>query len=424
MTKKKPEKVLPKRSTRKKFDLPIDPEVEAWSKKLFHPVKPIIEGMKGQKSDSDISSPSDLLSDDDEASPKTLSRPFLQPDELDPDILSATDIESGYEFASGQDNLSASQVERDRGLSPRSGDRKIVRSGNDRVSDPEIETVETGIGSEIDTLSEPDIKTGTMRVPFVRGELRLPNYLFKGLLSTLSATEFVVYLWLYFLSYGFGKSSCYVSAGKIADAVNLTERTVFRMLNSLEARGLIRRASRHFLGKAGGLTFDVFLPQAENGSDPDLRSVEARSVSDNLASNKDHDHDPKRRTDHERRTIALYQDLTNNSWTPADDLQYVQIRDLPIETIELNMRLIAARAAEPVRSFAYFAKSLRSLGAQPSRTMRSERARLQEIMREVRQLHTGGRLTAADLEMAVRARCETLGIAFDKALFNDLLLRR
>ncbi|MEW6734772.1 MAG: helix-turn-helix domain-containing protein [Acidobacteriota bacterium] len=438
MTKKKPDKLQPKRSARKKFDVPIDPEIEAWSKKLFHPVKPIIDGLKEQaaaKTDSDTPeslAESDFISSTfSTISSNTNLERFSS--QYDSDFLSETVSESDTVSKSESDSMSTGDlynVEFTEGRGDRSLEVEIERSGSERKSVPDNQAVQTLIGSATDAITDPDRLSGSTTVAFVQGELRIPNYLLKGLLATLSSSEFVVYLWLYFLSYGFGKSSCYVSVGKLASAVNLTDRTVFRMLNSLEARGLIRRANRHFLGKAGGITFDVFLPETENLSATDniseterLSGNALRSVSDAATANKDHDHDLKRRTDHERKTIALYQDLTGNPWTPADDLQYVQIRDLPAEVIERNMRLIANRAAEPIRSFAYFAKSLRSQFNSPAGTRPSQR-RLQTFINEVRALHTGGRLTIADLEEAVRARCEASGVAFDKALFNELATRR
>ncbi|MBL8195131.1 MAG: hypothetical protein JNM06_15155, partial [Blastocatellia bacterium] len=81
---------------------------------------------------------------------------------------------------------------------------------------------------------------------------------------------------------------------------------------------------------------------------------------------------------------------------------------------------------DPIRSFAYFAKSLKNVdkvlanAANP----RLQRAKMQEMMRDIVHTQVGGKISVADLEEKVRLKCESLGIAFDKALFNDLVSNR
>ncbi len=450
----------PKRSARKKFDIQIDPEVDAWSKKLFHPIKPIIDGLKEQaaqkldpdfvsysdrKSAPDIKPASDFMSYSDKSTYADRSS--------DPDIMSESSFgerESNTPklFLEESDLRSINdQFSRSKDHDQRSSDRSSTlkdqpKSRSQARSELDIKS-EADFSSSVPMIeSDPEIKSDTAiisaptRVPLVRGELRIPNYVLKGLLPVLSNSEFVVYLWLYFLSYGFGKNTCYVSAGKLAGSVNLTDRTVFRALNSLETRGLIRRTNRHFLGKAGGLTFEVFLPEADNLSEPDTMSENAklsgqptksfRSDSDIMSTIKDHDHDLKKMTDHENRVMKIYQDLTSNEWTQMDRNQYEQIKDMPFETIENNMKIIVNRSPENVRSFAYFAKSLRNastlLGAKIS--PRVQRAKIRDFIQEVVNGHVGGRLAVADLEEKVRNRCEANGITFDKLVFNHLLSSR
>lgn len=474
MSRKKPERVEPRRSTRKKYDIPIDPEVAEWSKQLFHPVKPIIEGLKGlanAKNHPDIMSEADNLS---APSPLILApeaaipaNPYLDTDIMsdtatntDPDIMSDTNnFLAFWQEYSAQTSEAPSPEEESpikaisnleldpprhlvRSIDPqiRSIDHRDLRSTSrsdvDLKSASEIPAVQPPILSEYDNKSESVINTAKMQVPHIKGELRIPNYLVKGLLCTLSNSEFVVYLWLYFLSYGFNKTSCYVSAGKLAEAVNLTDRTVFRTLNSLETRGLIRRSNRHFLGKAGGLTFDIFLPDTDISSGTDIKSDTASIMPLNTSSdpdkrsyNKDHDHDLKKKTDHALRTMMIYQELTNNSWTPTDELQYLQIKDLPIESIEKGLKIIHTRAAEPIRSFAYFAKSLLVMHAatqNPKKASpnRAARLRMQEAIKSIIAIHVGGRLSVAELEEAVRIQFESRGLNFDKALFNELVTTR
>ncbi|MBI4854271.1 MAG: helix-turn-helix domain-containing protein [Acidobacteria bacterium] len=464
-SKKRSASSQPKRSARKKFDIQIDPEVDAWSKKLFHPIKPIIDGLKeqaAQKSDPDIMSYSDklsyneIVSDTDIMSysdklsynetmsdPENLSEPFTQNQANTQKLfLDESDLRSlNDHFSRSKDHDQRSDIASfDQKDQPKA--RSQARSELEIKSDPDISSNLSMTESERENISDPenisdsDISSPRIHVPLVRGELRIPNYILKGLLPVLSNSEFVVYLWLYFLSYGFGKDTCYVSAGKLADSVNLTDRTVFRALNSLETHGLIRRTNRHFLGKAGGLTFEVFLPVTDNLSDTDNMSEHVkmsgqvqksfRSDSDIKSTIKDHDHDLKKITDHENKVMKIYYDLTANHWSQADHTQYEQIKDMPIETIETNMRIIAARSPERVRTFAYFTKSLRNasglLGAKAS--SRVQRVKIKEFIQEVINAHVGGKLAVSDLEEKVRNRCEANAITFDKMLFNEILSSR
>jgi len=452
----------PKRSARKKFDVSIDPEVEAWSKKLFHPIKPIIEGLKeqaAQKAEADFMSDSaiksasaklshtrdsDFMSDTvkkSESDIKVVSDKLADTFPFDHERNIVDWFVVDHDQHSEEDQFEISDQRSEPSLDQATS-RSHRRSELEIKSDPDFSSDETLTGSErakitdSEIKSDPDKITGRTTVALTRGELRIPNYVLKGLLPILSNSEFVVYLWLYFLSHGFNKTTCYVSAGKLAKSVNLTDRTVFRALNSLEGQGLIRRTDRHFLGKAGGLTFEVFLPSIDDSLESDTMSDSAkmsdsvttslRSDSDIKSTNKDHDHDLKRMTDHERRTKEIYHDLTANTWTSFDHQQYIQIKDLPIEKIESAMKVIISRAADPIRSFAYFAKSLKNVdkvlanAANP----RLQRAKMQEMMRDIVHTQVGGKISVADLEEKVRLKCESLGIVFDKALFNDLVSNR
>lgn len=448
----------PKRSARKKFDVQIDPEVDAWSKKLFHPIKPIIDGLKeqaAQKTDSDIMSYTDKLSDSiyedqdsDIMSPseimsysEIMSEPEIMSDSIQKSFLDEADLRSLSNLVSRSKDQETRSDLRSLDQKDQLKTRSQTRSELEIKSDPDISSnlsmteSDTEIMSDSEIKSDPDIISHRIKVSFVRGELRIPNFILKGLLPVLSNSEFVVYLWLYFLSHGFGKDTCYVSAGKLAESVHLTDRTVFRALNALETHGLIRRTSRHFLGKAGGLTFEVFLPDTDIMSDPENMSEHVkmsgikpkvnRSESDIMSTNKDHDHDNKKISDHEKRVMTIYYDLTSNHWTQTDHTQYEQIKNIPIETIETNMRVIANRSSEQVRSFAYFAKSLRNsslLGAKAS--SRVQKAKIKDFIQEVINAHVGGRLAVSDLEEKVRLRCESSGVIFDKVVFNEILSSR
>jgi hypothetical protein len=90
---------------------------------------------------------------------------------------------------------------------------------------------------------------GTTPPPFVRakpGVLIVPNTIVDELLPQLDPSEAVVYLRLYRLTAGWNRPTCMVGAAGLARATKLGERTVMRIVASLEAKGLIERiAAKH-----------------------------------------------------------------------------------------------------------------------------------------------------------------------------------
>ena len=117
----------------------------------------------------------------------------------------------------------------------------------------------------------------------VKGELRVPNSIVDGLQKMLDPSAFGVYLRLFRLSHGFRKDTCRVSVGKLAEAVNIGDRTVQRAISRLVSAGLIEIAGYELAGRARGLDVKVIVP----GTPVKLAPPAILTGGANLAPNKE-----------------------------------------------------------------------------------------------------------------------------------------
>src|ERR1044071_2152790 len=109
-------------------------------------------------------------------------------------------------------------------------------------------------------------------------------------------------------------------------------------------------------GKQGTL-YEVLLPEQQTS-----RAERPRGMTDAPAShatNKDHDHEDLKKTDHHQsETMMIYQSITGNQWSKADEAAYEKIRSVEIETIAEGIKITNARAATHPGSLAYFIKEI------------------------------------------------------------------
>jgi hypothetical protein len=98
-------------------------------------------------------------------------------------------------------------------------------------------------------------------LPNVAGYLRLSNQIVDHLLPQLEPYEQIIYLQLFRLSHGNGKSFCLISMPKLARRTRISERSAWRAVAELTRKGLVRReASVHGKGKEQGISFWVAIP--------------------------------------------------------------------------------------------------------------------------------------------------------------------
>jgi hypothetical protein len=98
-------------------------------------------------------------------------------------------------------------------------------------------------------------------LPNVAGYLKLSNQIVDKLLPLLEPYEQIIYLQLFRLSHGNGKSFCLISMPKLARRTRISERSAWRAVAELTRKGLVRReASVHGKGKEQGISFWVATP--------------------------------------------------------------------------------------------------------------------------------------------------------------------
>lgn len=85
-------------------------------------------------------------------------------------------------------------------------------------------------------------------LPQVEGHLRLPNVVIDHLMQVLDLQEGAVYLQLYRLSHGYGKSTCKIGFPKLAARSGMGRTTVIQVVERLMKKGLIEKVSREIGG--------------------------------------------------------------------------------------------------------------------------------------------------------------------------------
>jgi DNA-binding transcriptional regulator GbsR (MarR family) len=199
------------------------------------------------------------------------------------------------------------------------------------------------------------------------GFLRLPNWILDSLPSFVDSNEQLMYIHLYRLSHGFGKDQCLVSLDKLAERTGFSKRTVQTVLQNLENKSLITKLKHNFgKGIIQGTIFRVatitslaeFASPAKNAS-----LANSATIKDHHDDLKKHDHHPHQLpniTDHQKQVMMIYQEITGNLWTKTDTANYEKIKNVPIEKIEVALRLAYDRATNRPNSFAFFIKEILS----------------------------------------------------------------
>jgi len=256
----------------------------------------------------------------------------------------------------------------------------------------------------------------------VAGYLQLPNTILDSLCSLLSPDETVIYLQLYRLSYGFNNSFCSVSLPTLSKRTNISERTIYRVLNSLESKSLIKREGHNFgKGKEQGNIFSI----APIPSPAKLAAPASESSSASMADIKDHDHDLLKTNHHQSETMMIYRDLTgNNSWTKSDQAAYEKIKHLSPQEISQLIKSTLEKAHQKPASLAYFVKAYQTPISINPQAKTAIKQKLAAIVSELRELNVGRSYKIADLAEDTKRRCAKEGVIFDNDLFSELVERK
>ena len=89
---------------------------------------------------------------------------------------------------------------------------------------------------------------------------KIPSPIFDRLLPKLDPYCQLLYLRLYRISHGYGKSTCTISLDRLAKAINVSKRTISRAVEDLEQIGLIYRTGANLGRGVKGNHYTVNLP--------------------------------------------------------------------------------------------------------------------------------------------------------------------
>jgi hypothetical protein len=257
-----------------------------------------------------------------------------------------------------------------------------------------------------------------------RNFVKVPNTIFDKLMSLLDPYEFKVYLRLFRLSYGFHKTQCLVGYTSLSQACNLSIRHIKRVIPELEIKGLIKIITTYNAADIKGTLYEVFTGDQQTPVPDSHRRPTV--TSDQLSPNKLDDDDFKKtdhhQSEHEKATMMIYQKITENNWTKADQKSYEKVKNVPTEKIELAIRLTKERANNRPNSFAYFVKEILAV-ANPSQQSRTQRKKsLENIVDRVRTNRVGGSsYSISDLAYDVKEICVREGVMFDHDIFNEVI---
>ncbi|MFY9222317.1 MAG: replication protein [Blastocatellia bacterium] len=262
----------------------------------------------------------------------------------------------------------------------------------------------------------------------VSGYLQLPNTLIDSLFPQLSPDETVTYLHLYRLSWGFNNPTCIISLPTLGKRTNISPRQVQRVLSSLESKSLIKKEGSIFgKGQVQGTIFRIAkLSSLDNLTRLDSAAslVTLTSIKiddDDLLKTQDHHHaQPTNLTEHEKAVMMIYQEITGNVWSKIDSSNYQKIKNVPIEKIEIAIRLAYDRATNRPNSFAFFIKEILSSINPKTQSRTTRKKAMAKIVERVRNASVGSNISPSEFVHKVKEACLREDVAFDNDLFEEV----
>ena len=276
--------------------------------------------------------------------------------------------------------------------------------------------------------------TDTQKAPVAT--LRIPHQELDYLFRELDAGEFKLYLRLYRLSHGWGQEICRVGDNNLMETLSMSKNAVRAAKQGLVSKKLLEIIQIVNLGPKGYTEYRV-IRTGELLGQPNTnwyqKGTSSKKVTDTQKGTNKEDHDDdyikkdhhqNNQTEHEKAAMMIYQKITGNSWTKADSDSYTKIKGIPIDKIEVAIRLANQRAINRPNSLAYFVKEILSV-ASPTKQSRSvQKKALEKIVDSIRNSHVGSSYSIADLAYDVKEACIREDIPFDHDLFNDVVAKR
>ena len=271
----------------------------------------------------------------------------------------------------------------------------------------------------------------------INGYTSIPNLILDGLIPMLRVQEQAVYLRLYRLSYGFHNTTCRIGFDKLAQNCNLSRREVIRSIEKLEQLGLIVRLGCNFKSTRGtirGNLYQVNLPKIasadqshsanqSHSNKPTLNAISSPNKDDDDLVNKQDHHQKKspNLSDHEKQVMTIYQEVTNNLWSKADRTNYEKIKHIPIEKIEVAVKLAYERASNRPNSFAFFIKEILTSLSPKTQSRSNRKKAMIRIVERVRNASVGSNISPSEFAYKVKEICLKEDVNFDNDLFDELM---
>ena len=268
----------------------------------------------------------------------------------------------------------------------------------------------------------------------VKGYIKIPNLYLDKLTRLLDPTEQAVYLQLFRLSWGYGKDVCNIGLPKLAERSNVGKSTAQAVIKRLIDKKLVEKIDWNIgKGKDQGTIYRLPLPVSlsEIGSLPVNSSLVKNGSLPDSNTIKDHDddyikkdHHQNNQTEHEKAVMMIYQKITGNSWTKADSDNYTKIKGIPIDKIEVAIRLASQRAINRPNSLAYFVKEILASINPPQQNRTQRKKALEKIIDRISHSYIGSSRSISDFSYDVKEACIREDVPFDLDVFNDIMAKR
>lgn len=245
------------------------------------------------------------------------------------------------------------------------------------------------------------------------------NVVDDEIMPTLTLAEQSVFRRLYRLSYGFNRQiTDSVSLNRLAEKCNLSLAGVKLAIKSLQMKNLIKIVGDRSRDPRGGNKYEIRLDGFLNKAAEQLGYSVAKLVSSPI---KDDDDFNNTSNHHQKAVMTIYQQVTGNTWTPADAKTYQQIKATPLEVIESAIRIATNRAASQPRSLAYFKQEIIQQQQPKKETKATTKNKLKRIVGDVRNIYVGTHLSFSELAELVKDRAAKEGIPYGGGILDEVL---
>jgi hypothetical protein len=280
--------------------------------------------------------------------------------------------------------------------------------------------------------------TDTEKVPVAT--FRIPHQELDYLFKELDTSEFKLYLRLYRLSHGWGQEICRVGDNNLMETLNMSKNSIRGAKQGLISKKLLEIIQIVNLGPKGYTEYRV-IRTGEMLGQPNSnwyqKGTSSKKVTDTkkVPNKEDHDDDYLNKdhhqnkvvliTEHQQQVMMIYQKITENVWTKADSDTYMKIKNIPLEKIEIALRLASERAKNRPNSFAFFIKEILSVSSPKKQSRSQQKKAMEAIMNNIRNSKVGSsNYTISDFAFDVKEACIREDVTFDNNIFDELLAKQ